>query len=729
MKIRKILLVLAIGLCLPFALAAQEEFEMGLEEEIDEEFEWIREEAVVFTEIATRTKMDADLVPGMVMVMKGEDLKKHGARTVFEALSLIPGIHTARNSLGNPIVVVRGIGGSFFSGNLKLMLDDVVLNDTLSASGYAIYEIPVEQVDRLEIIRGPGSVIYGEYAYAGVLNVKTRKSGNKLYARCEGDGESAYSYGAGGSVGYEDAGNELSIRLNADGWKSGGPDVESGEDRLYSGFAGLQFPDYSYAPGATNEARDNQFADLLLKYKDFSLSGQFISQETGDYYGLLNVLPKPEDKVKILNKHISLEARHGLELPNSLKLDVKAGLRRYKFDLDELMALPPILNMTIMLPDGTVIPIGDITAPDGSIAGPHYEEEELYGGVEFIWEGLEKHTMLFGVKYSNLQQGDTWVDANSSPSMPGVLTRMEGDENWLSEDNERDIYSIYMQELFKVTENFTLTAGLRYDHYNNHEVKDYDNLTPRLSAVYRPAERHILKAQYSEAVRPPTFTELFSRGNSLIMGNGDLDPEHIRSYELGYIFRHVKFDCRATLFHSELEDNIQYPVYADQLGGEGIQYTNAEDTITTSGIELELKYPVVKEFLLGCNLSFSETEDEDGEPLDGAADWLGNVNLTYRPLDDYSLAMDYRYVGERHRTPDDPRDDLDAYDTVNLTANVYNLFKKGLSFGAGIKNLFDTDIVYPAPVYKDAEGNIGYSYQDDYPRQGREWWVQISYDF
>ncbi|GEM_PF-4317560 len=82
------------------------------------------------------------------------ELEEKGIRTVYEAISLVPGINTHINTMGDKQVSVRGLGGGFFSGNLKLMTDGIVMNDALNASGYAIYNVPVRQIDRIEIIRG-----------------------------------------------------------------------------------------------------------------------------------------------------------------------------------------------------------------------------------------------------------------------------------------------------------------------------------------------------------------------------------------------------------------------------------------------------------------------------------------------------------------------------------------------------------------------------------------------
>lgn len=680
-----------------------------LSSEIEEELKWIQEEASVMTEIATKTKMDADLVPGMVTILSRKQLQDQGIRTVLEALSLVPGITSLTTGLGDPIVSVRGIGGTFFSGNMKLMLDGVAMNETLSAAGYALYRIPVDQIERIEVIRGPGSVIYGEYAYAGVINVITRKTGNHIFA-CFDTYE---SYGAGATASYSLPEKDFNVSLSMAGWKSDGPDVQSGEDRLYS----LGLGSFSYSPGSTNEYSSDKTANLFLEYKDFSIKGQFLSIERGDYYGIIGVLPPQEDRSAQLDEHMAFEARQGLELFSSLKADIKAGYRQYEFNLDEVVAMPPI---AIPMPDNTIF---QMTPPEGSIAGPHYEERELYAGTEFIWDGIQKNTILLGLKYSDIKMDDVWVDANTEEGYVGVMTRLTGELNWLEEDKSRNVFSAYIQDLFKITDSFTLTPGLRYDNYD--DMGDY--FTPRLSAVWQVNNSHILKAQYSEAYRPPTFTELYARQNTVVMGNPELDSEHIRSYELGYTFRHSKTSAHITLFRSELEDNIEYPVYADSFSGQAIQYQNADEKITTQGIELEFDYKPRDDLKMDLNISFANTENgETDEPVTGAVDWLGNIGIIYIPAQYCTLALRYNYIGKRHRTPDDTRGDMDAYDSVDLTGTIKH---NGITCSAGLKNMFNSSIVYPAPVFKDEQGNIGYTYEDDFHRPGRKFWVQLSYDF
>ena len=712
---KRMIAILACFFCFPSLLSAQEP-PKNVEEAVDAELAWLKAETVVMTELATKTSMDAELVPGMITVLQGKELEDRGIRTVYESLSLVPGLHTYISTTGDRQVSVRGFGGGFFSGNLKLMTDGVVMNDALTAGGHPIYDMPVSQIDRIEIIRGPGSVVYGDYAYAGVINVITRKNENRVYAYYDSND----GYGGGGNLRYTVPEKEFALNIGLSGFKTDGTDVKAGEDRLYEGFFGMQLGEFSNAPGPVNDAQKDKMANLLLQYGNFSLIGQYVSSGMGDYFGIINVLPSDEERTVMTREHSAVEAAQSMNFSDSFKADLKGGWRQFTLEYDRMEGLPPITG--ISLPDGSTM---DITPYNGSLVSPGYEEREIYGSADFLFTGINRHTLLLGMKYSDTETEDVWMEVNTTEEQPGEMVLIRGEGNWLAEDQKRKVFSTYLQDMITVTEDVSVTLGLRYDHYS--DMDEY--LTPRLSAVWQPADHHIVKAQYSESFRPPTFTELYSKGNSAFAGNEDLDAAHIRSYELGYIYRNPKTTGRVTLFYSELEDNIEYPKYADPVDGNSIQYRNAQDTVKTKGFELEFQHALLDNLRLDGNLSFADTESETGDSLDGAADWLANLGLLYKPAQDYALSLQYRYVGKIHRTPDDSREDLKACNTLDLTVSRFHLFTKGLTLRAGISNLFDADIKNPAPVFKYQDGTVGYTYPDDFQRDGRKGWMQVSYDF
>ena len=146
------------------------------------------------TELATKTGMNADFIPGMVTILSGSDMLTRGARTVWEAVSLVPGISQGIEATGERLLLSRGAGHGYASGNIKILLDGMSMNSTLSATANPVLNLPIEQVERIEAIRGPGSSVYGEYAYIGVVNVITRRRERTLHLQ----GAQEADYGAGG---------------------------------------------------------------------------------------------------------------------------------------------------------------------------------------------------------------------------------------------------------------------------------------------------------------------------------------------------------------------------------------------------------------------------------------------------------------------------------------------------------------------------------------------------
>ncbi len=135
------------------------------------------------TQLATKTRMNSDYVPGIVTVLDGNDLEALGVTTAGEALGLIPGIIYQRDRNGVPNVIVRGLDFPFNSGNIQIQINGIPLVRADAGFNSAALLIPVEQIDRIEVIRGPGSVVYGDYAFMGLVNIITRGEGTRAFGR------------------------------------------------------------------------------------------------------------------------------------------------------------------------------------------------------------------------------------------------------------------------------------------------------------------------------------------------------------------------------------------------------------------------------------------------------------------------------------------------------------------------------------------------------------------
>lgn len=639
--------------------------------------------------LATKTRMNADFVPGILSVLHGDELVALGARTAWEALALVPGLQVDRNNNGGSRVTIRGLMHG--NGNVKLLLNSVPMNNAYS--GYSnILSIPVEQVERIEVIRGPGSAVHGEFAFAGVINIITRKNGNHAYLRA-GGGD---THDAGAVLSAHEEAGDWRLSLNLSGWDTQGTEVMAGADRLY----GIGLGALSQSPGIINNAERYGLAVVSLEHGDFSLLAQRSRNQSGTFFGALNVLPEANAGVDAaVSEHELIQARQGFRPSDSLDAELQLSLSRFTGDWAEEV-----------LPSGVPYPFSSRNLyPDGVFMEKYVRVDRQDAALNLDWRGWRGHRWQLGLALAHMDLDDAWWEFNGDPDTLAPLpepVRYTGDRNFIDEGASRTLVSLVLQDQFRLGERVELTAGLRHDDYSDAG----DNLSPRLAAVWSLTDEHLLKAQYAEAFFPPTLIQVHTTS---ALGTLAIDPETIATRELGYIFRRGTTVARVTLYHSKIRDLIV------------IESSNARNhgRARLRGVEAEWEQRLGPALKLLANLSHADTRDEEiGGPLVGAADWVGNLGLLYRPHPDVLLTGYWRYVSDRHRSAEDPRDEpLPSYHDLDLTLNWFNVGAPGLTLRAGVKNLLGETIQSPA---------LAHTYDDDYPLlEERTWWAQLSYRF
>jgi iron complex outermembrane receptor protein len=658
---KKITLSLTLALTFSHAAEAEDHFSAYLLDDLGEQ-----------TSIATRTKLNIDYAPGTISILQSDELLSRGARTVWEALALVPGFEMSMDETGNRQVLVRGVGRTYSSGNIKLLLNDVALNSELLSLANPLLNMPVEQVERIEVIRGPGSVMYGESAYMGVVNVITRKQGQRVFGALGDKGAAA----GGGVLALNNAERQFDMNLNVAGWKRDGGGLRAGEDAGHAeGFGAL-----SNAPGLANDKYDYKSALFNLNFQKFSLMAQWLEDGAGDHFGINSYLPPGERRIVTRQRHRSVEARQLFSLSDELQAEFRLGWGDFTRQRDRMFLYP----VGIGLDDYTYLDL-------------NYQERRMNAAIDLAWE-KGRNTWLLGWVFNKIEVQEANNKFNDAEST-----------NWLDLDQKRLISSFTVQDQFRATDMLTFTAGLRHDRYNDVG----SSTTPRLAAVWQAAPGHVFKAQYAEAFRAPTFYE---------MRFGDqIEPETIATRELGYTYRRGGGLARVTVFDSSLRQQIIF----DENSG----YLNLAGASSSRGLELEVERWLNPALKMDGNLALIRTKDYNtGQPTPGAASRLFNLGMEWRPASELSVDLRLRHVGPRQREVGDLRDKLASYNTVDLTTTAFNFGYRGLTLRAGIKNLFDETIkvpstidiyVYPAP-----------NYREDLPMtEGRSAWAQLTYSF
>jgi iron complex outermembrane receptor protein len=643
------------------------------------------------TELATKTRMNADYVPGILTILKRAELLALGVRTLADALTLVPGVAVDR--LDNGRFITRMRGSSADSTDLKVLIDSVPLGSD-SGGGAPFFELPVVQIERIEVIRGPGSTLYGENAFAGVINIVT--SARPSLSLRYGDADTTQ---ASAIVRHEIPGRDMSLQLNLAGWDSRGPDVTMARDALHP----MGLSARSNAPGPVDNGEGYRFGQLNIALANASLFALYQGYRKNAFFGLRGILPDPSPRNDGLNFDFYL-LQGRVDVQPSAHLTGALLLRWQHKHTDFANRIRP--------PGVPAFP-GSPPLPQGLDARRHISRMRTEAEAFLEWVGWPRHRWRMEWSLSREKILTAWRAYNGDlftfEPLPG-MHRYTGDLAPLDPDAARTIHSLTIQDQWFIHPRLDLTFGVRYDHYSDVG----DSFSPRLAGVWRLNDRHLVKAQIAGAFLPPSLFQLHQVPIP-IPTTAPERPEQLQKIttaEIGYIFRTPNTVARATLYQSRLHDVIADTRRgAVNQGGEQLQ-----------GLELEWEQRFAQNFKIAANVSYADTLDEQADAfIPNTAKWLGNFNLFYYPRKDVTLTGRWRYVGDRVRGATDPRDQpLPGYNDLSLTVSWFNASRPGLTFRFGITNLLGEDIRSPAPPQ---------TYEEDYPLFNEPAaWAQLSYD-
>lgn len=660
----------------------------------DEEAEMAELMALLDTEtkVATRNRMNADFVPGMVSVMHGDELKKLGVRNGAEALDLVAGIYVTEGNRGDYRVQVRGVGTTLAGSNIKILLNGLPMNSAANGAADAVLRIPVEQLQRVEVIRGPGSALYGEYAMTGVVNFITRNDRSAVGVRA---GSDDYLQGDAMTSGRSSAG--IAWQANVSGWGRDETGRQSGPDNFTR-------RGFGHAPGVVDDDYAGNMLLTAVEYEGYRVSAQFLDVERGDYFGR-NALADidPERARETL---IGVAFDKAWRMTDAVSTTLTLSTLRTEFNDSSTLTIPEGVD-----PPG---PRPPITVDRYRVNGN--TSQQYRADLKFDADLTDAHTFLWGVGYTDMKI----KESSGRIFVPGgEVNTFPENRNLVLEGSNREIASAYLQDQWRVTESLEVTLGARYDRYDDWG----DNLAPRFAAVWRPLDAHIVKFQYAESFRPPTLEESYPGPRSFPGGvmTSDVTAEALASTELAYIYRHSGRVFRATVFKTDIDDMIEF----FQNPGRPPEYRNRGE-INSWGGELEWEQYFDREWKLVANVSYVDAEDSViDDALVGAVYWLGNVSLSWDMSPDINLTSRVRYVGEQEgwgdRVNGNQAATFDAYTTLDTVVSWDNaLGVRGLELQAGANNLLDEAYeIIPNPA----------QYPTGLTEEGRTVWVSAGYRF
>lgn len=642
--------------------------------------------------VASRTETSLMDAPSVVSIITAEDIRRMGARDLRDALRHVPGFELSVRTFAYPEFGLRGVITEN-TEKILVLLDGLPVNEHLEGSGTIVFgDFPLDNIERIEIIRGPGSALYGTNAFVGVISLISKPSSAALELSLRGGSFNTYE----GSLRSHSNWGELRLTSYLNFLTTDGDRQRIEQDAVQvrdapPWFAGLNRA-ISLAGtdrGFTDNHRRKLTAQFHLDYNDLAVRALFVDARKGEYIGALYTVNEHSQGHPTMYQ---LDAAYPFQVNEAWKLEPRVFGRRYVAD-----------NLHNTFPPG-------YREPDGQGGTTVYTRGvyDLNGatqrdvGAEFksTWVPSDRHTIVAGLSYETQSLYDLVNRRNFPDSGP---ERQFDLPEIIRGEPERRLHTAYVQDQWQALDRVTVTAGLRMDNYSDAGR----SITPRFAMVYRPTDALSLKALYGEAFRAPTFVESYLYAfNGFVHGDENNKPETIKTSELVAIYR---FGERAlwqvNLYRNQIDNLLRLLPAADGT----IAYQNVSAETTVNGIESELRIDFNRQWSGFANYSRLTVDDSPGgERLLGMAHTHANFGVNYAATERLNLNASVNMVGDRERMPMDAREALDSYRVVNLTLTY--LPDPNLELSLSAHNLFDAD-----QRFADVSGNV----PGDFPWEGR----------
>jgi len=636
----------------------------------------LEQDIKLYSEIATETNQNVDYMPYVISTLRNEDLVELGVLNLREAIGLLPGVDLNVGMAGIKNPIFRGSNPYAF-GQSRLIIDGMEVNDQIFGGYNQLLDMPIDIIHRIEVVRGPGSMLTHVNGFAGSIHVITkanRDDGQKVednvFAMLGSDSQA----GAGIIKSFDLAGGRFSSDLY---YQKNDIYLEVGEDRFGNA-------------GETNQNLKNYQLGLNYENGGLYFKSRLSKNESGVSYGqAFSLTDDDSDYLDVENNSIELKYTKAI----SNKVNIEFALNYFDENRD--------LQNKVM-PDGTMLmmPPPPRLLVDGRYFLVNYSEQTFAQRLQLNFDFSASHKFQVGVqaKQAKIKDNNAAVSDDGLQSSSGFS---------LFTNEKRDINTVYFEDMFEVGEKTTVQIGGKLSQYS--DVEDQSAL--RLAVVHRYNDKNIYKAMYSQAYREPSWREQYLSAPAFFLPNTDLDPEEVDAYEMSYIRR---------LGHRDFfKINAFYLKNQSQIDAQNQNRTfDNSDENKLYGFELEYELDLFSRDVLHVNYSYLEGDNVTGQ-LANSAETLIDVYYLYRISDKWNMSGLLEYVGEKGRIEADAREDVDQYALVDLSAG-YKGSEKSIKVTFTVKNIFDREYSLPSPAN---------TYPGDFPQSGRTWMMRVSKEF
>lgn len=689
-----------------------------------DEFESLLDE---MSEIATKKSINVDYLPSVVTVINAQTFRDAGIQNIGEALNMLPGIQMQINRLGYTTTTIRGLKNpnAYRSDKIKILIDGVAMNNEAQGSASLYMDFPMQLVQKIEVLRGPGSTIYGAGAFYATINIITRLGSS------QNSGQIFLGTGS-----YENKTIATNVHEQIGEWKIYADAYHKSNDKR------LGLPDdFSDNGTHTDEAMNDTTFGLKVTNGSFELLTRYKKSTYGNFYGYEEDLdPIGDQENDHTNTYFSTQLSYTLPF-NGFELETKVNYSNRKFEA--------AANIVSEATAASRFAVVDIPLQGGFWYSENSQEQNLefetilsmptYASNSItIGLGARRAEMVHDNFYSSVEStiAANLQDIINHPNYNGFRWRESKEPAYWSNPTtslykknlKRDITYGYLQDLISVNDSVDISLGLRVDNYSDLETQ----FSSRAALVYRANYKTVFKLLYGSAFRAPTFTENYHNGHiNFRAGDANLEAEKTDTYELQAIYS-PDFRNKLSLnaFYSKIYNIIDLEEESSTITG----YMNYDSRLSR-GVEFEYNFRTELEHNFYLNASYIDTTytlPQDGDTLQKEMSMpdISKVMLKsmyiYTPVPKLSLGTTWRYESSTspnglYRAPDKwPYNDgtIDAQHIFDET--ITYRFSANSRVRATVKNLFDAEIRNPSYYYKH-EGGI--------PREGRNFFVSYIHNF
>ncbi|MBS4099492.1 MAG: TonB-dependent receptor [Sulfuricella sp.] len=681
--------------------------------------------------IATGTKQSLRRAPSVATVITAEDIAAMGATELNEVLETVPGMHVSNFGSRNMAnYQIRGIAGSTINPQVLILQNGISVNTLYRGDkGETWGSQPLENIARIEIIRGPGSALYGADAFSGVINIITKTAadapGTEFGVRAGSFNSRDGWVQHGGKLGPVDVAAYVHVG-STDGFREIVPvDAQSARDKSF----GTQV---SLAPGAVNTGYDAVDANVDFGYDKWRLrAGYKLRDNLGTGVGVSSALdPVGQNRGERVNADLSW---NDTQFSENWGLGFNASV--LQFTEDEYLQLSPPgssfdgKNLVSSI-SGKIIANPSLCGrtstgliscfPLGMIGNPERSERQLRISGNASYTGFAGHNLRLGLGHEDLNMYEVNTHKNyllnaSGPPTPTAFIDYSAIQPHTLPQRRKVDY-LYLQDEWNLAQDWTLTWGVRHDRYS-----DFGGTTnPRLALVWDAALDLTAKLLYGQAFRAPTFSEQYGV-NPVSNGNPKLKPESIHTLEAAFSWQ-ARQDTQVNLsvFRYEAEDLIRTKTNIDPLTGATVAGATFQNTGKQhgSGVEIEAIWDANRSLRLTGNYSYQDSiDDASGKDAGFVPHHHLYLRGDWRFTGGWLASTQVNRVADRRRAVGDTRPQVPDYTTVDLTVRTVQK-QNQWGFAASLRNLFNADVTEPS-----ANANI----PNDYPMAPRSFWLQATY--